>query len=314
MIVGPASAGRGNDVTYRTVLAALLAGWIGSSPVPAAAQERADSIRERVAERRETRGDSGAEDLNIGSFHVSVWRPANASGPAPVVIFSHGFHGSSTQSTFLTKALAAHGYLVFAPDHADSASGLDGGSWKPEVAFRDAERWSPSTYRDRADDVAALVEFLRIDPAWKELVDLSRVALAGHSLGGYTVLGLAGAWPEWKLPDVKAVLAFSPYCTPYVDHGSLHTLDIPVMYHGGTRDPGITPFVIKGGGAFELTPAPAWYVEFDGAGHFAWSDFNEKYHESIVFYSLAFLDRYLKGGGDANLMQRRPDVSSLRVK
>ena len=31
--------------------------------------------------------------------------------------------------------------------------------------------------------------------------------LAGHSLGGYTVLALAGAWPSWKLANVRAVLA-----------------------------------------------------------------------------------------------------------
>ena len=26
----------------------------------------------------------------------------------------------------------------------------------------------------------------------------------GHSLGGYTVLGLAGGWPSWKLPGIQS--------------------------------------------------------------------------------------------------------------
>ena len=37
-------------------------------------------------------------------------------------------------------------------------------------------------------------------------IDWSRLALAGHSLGGYTVLGLAGAWPQW-LGETKTTSA-----------------------------------------------------------------------------------------------------------
>jgi predicted dienelactone hydrolase len=280
--------------------------------IPAAAQEQ--TLRQRIAERRGA-ADRSAEDLRIGALQVSVWRPAGDSiAPAPLVIFSHGFHGTSTQSTFLMQALAARGYLVVAPDHADSMRELAEGSWMPEEAFRKAELWSPSTYRDRADDIAAMIEFFRVDAAWKGLIDMNRIALAGHSLGGYTVLGLAGAWPEWKLPEAKAILALSPYCTPYVKNGSLHAIDIPVMYQGGTRDPGVTPSVIKGGGAFELTPAPAYYVEFDGAGHFAWSDLDSRYHESIAWYSIAFLDRHLRGDTSADPLKRLPEVSALRSK
>ena len=280
---------------------------------PVAAQEP-ESIRERVAERREARADTGAGDLQIGTFHTSVWRPADLSKPVPVVIFSHGFNGSGTQSTFLMKALAAHGYLVLAPDHGDSSKEADGGSWKPETAFRYPEQWLPSTYRDRADDIAALVEFLRIDPVWKDRVDLSRLALAGHSLGGYTVLGLGGAWPEWKLPEVKAVLALSPYCAPFILNGSLHDMNVPVMYQSGSKDVGIVRFITKEGGAFELTSKPKYYVGFEGAGHFAWTDRDSTYQESIVYYSLAFLDRYLNGGDDAALTQRRPDVTDMRAR
>ena len=54
-------------------------------------------------------------------------------------------------------------------------------------------------------------------------------------------------------------------------------LDAPVMYQGGTRDIGITPFINKGNGAYPQSPAPKYYVEFDGAGHFAWTDLNPKY-------------------------------------
>ena len=109
------------------------------------------------------------------------------------------------------------------------------------------------------------------------------------------MLGVGGAWAHWKDPRVKAVLALSPYTNPFILQQTLGGLDAPVMYQGGTRDFGITPFLNRGDGAYEQTPAPKYFVEFDGAGHFAWTDLRATYHAEIVVYSRAFLDRYLKG-------------------
>ena len=65
------------------------------------------------------------ESATIGGVKVSVWRPpARRTAPAPLVVFSHGFGGSSTQSTFLMKALAGAGYLVVAPNHKDAGAFL----------------------------------------------------------------------------------------------------------------------------------------------------------------------------------------------
>ena len=94
---------------------------------------------------------------------VTVCQPDEVAPVAPpIVVFSHGFHGCATQSRFLMTALAAAGYLVVAPNHRDAT--CNGGS----------ARWI-----DR--------------PEW-------RFGLIGHSLGGYTVLGLGGA-------SVSAVLS-----------------------------------------------------------------------------------------------------------
>src|SRR6185369_13906011 len=105
--------------------------------------------------------------------------------------------------------------------------------------------WSDATYKDRADDIRSLLSALKADPGWSKSIDWSKVSLAGHSLGGYTVLGLGGAWLKWKLPEVKAILALSPYCSPFVEKGNLGAITVPVMYQGGTRDFGITPTVVK---------------------------------------------------------------------
>ena len=99
-----------------------------------------------------------------------------ANGKFPVVLFSHGFGGFRTQSTFLTAHLASQGMIVVSPDHPsrDLAAALTGASFEtddPQVhllesldfLLNDAERFGPH-------------------------VDGSRVAAIGHSAGGGTIL------------------------------------------------------------------------------------------------------------------------------
>jgi hypothetical protein len=66
------------------------------------------------------------------------------------------------------------------------------------------------------------------------------------------------------------------------------------MYQGGPLDFGVTPTIKRFNGAYELTSSPKYYVEFEGAGHFAWTDLNPIFQPIINQYSLAFFDRYLK--------------------
>jgi len=144
-------------------------------------------------------------------------------------------------------------------------------------------------------------------------VDWSRLGLAGHSLGGYTVLALAGAWPSWKLDGIKAVLALSPYSQPFMVHKTLGGLSAPVMYQGGTLDFGITPSLHKTSGSYDLSPAPKYLVEFSKASHFAWTDIGIVAHNPIVYYSLAFMDHYVKGKPDEKRLKRvQPGVALYR--
>jgi predicted dienelactone hydrolase len=259
---------------------------------------------------RPFRNESKVETVDLGGLQVSVWRP-KGTGPSPLVVFSHGFHGSSTQSTFLMKALAEHGYLVLAPNHRDNGHGV---TMRPPVGFAEPDKWTDATFKDRRDDIVLLLRTLKADKAWSSAIDWSKVALAGHSLGGYTVLGLAGGWASWKLPDVKAVLALSPYCTPFVNKKTLASIKVPVMYQTGTRDIGIAPFVGRNGGAYDISSSPAYYVEFEGAGHLAWTDLRQDYHDSVDYYCVAFLDKYLKGSSATDPGKKLTNVSDLRHK
>ncbi len=257
------------------------------------------------------------EKHQIAGLDVAFWKPSRTvSGGAPLIVFSHGYHGCHTQTIFLMEALAKAGYFVVAPNHKDALCGGGSGLFaRAEEPFRNPSAWSEKTYKDRSDDIVRLIDALRTDRQWSAAIDWSRVGLAGHSLGGYTVLGLAGGWPTWKLPSIRAVLALSPYCDPFTLHGSLGGIQIPVMYQGGTRDIGVTPTVKKlGEGCYAKTPSPAYFVEFDKAGHFAWTNLVTQYTSPITHYSVAFFDKFLRNDSKADLTTRVEGVSDLRSK
>jgi predicted dienelactone hydrolase len=235
------------------------------------------------------------------------------------VIFSHGFGGCAKQSGFLTAALAARGYFVVAPNHRDAicggVRGRDGENPTHLGAFRTPERWSDTMFADRRADIVAIIDALRSDTSYGNHLLFSQIGLVGHSLGGYTVMGLGGAWPSWRQPGVKAILALSPYAAPFLARGTLSGISAPVMYQGGTLDIDITPSLRRRGGAYDASPVPKYFVEFQGAGHFAWTQLRADFHEEIVDYSIAFLDYYVKGLGSLDALHRKAaQVADLRYR
>jgi predicted dienelactone hydrolase len=252
--------------------------------------------------------------ITLAGREVAVWQGrGDGATPAPVLFFSHGFGGCETSSDFLKTALAARGYWVFAPRHADARCGARGGP-PPAVPFRLPAEWSDATYVTRANDILAVHGALQANAAYAKQLDFSRVGYVGHSLGGYTVVGLAGGWSAWgTAPGVRAVLALSPYVEPFVEHGTTSGITVPIMFQGGTEDGAVTPHVTKPGGAYDAAPAPKYLVVFTGATHASWGDRRRGSHAGIVAYSIAFLDRYVRGlPATATLTTKRPGVASLR--
>jgi predicted dienelactone hydrolase len=102
----------------------------------------------------------------------------------PLVVVSHGYPGSRTFMTWLTENLASKGYVVAAIDHTDSVFGQ--------------QRAFASTLLNRAADQTFTIDTLTDrshDPEdfMHNLIDPSRVAVVGYSMGGYGALATAGA-------------------------------------------------------------------------------------------------------------------------
>ncbi|WP_150237711.1 alpha/beta hydrolase family protein [Nocardiopsis quinghaiensis] len=110
----------------------------------------------------------------------------------PIILLSHGQGHSNHLSSLngyapLVDYWAAHGFVVIQPTHLSSNS-LDLDSDAPDA---------PMHWRSRAEDMTRVLDQLdEIEAAVPQLLgrlDRSRVAVAGHSMGGHTASLLLGA-------------------------------------------------------------------------------------------------------------------------
>ncbi|MGA8613228.1 MAG: hypothetical protein WB760_16310 [Xanthobacteraceae bacterium] len=251
--------------------------------------------------------------------------------PVPLVVFSHGFTGCGMQSIALTEELARHGYVVAAPDHADALfchidpEALGPSSRPSRLSFIRADTWTAATFADRRDDIKATIDGLLADKDFRDVIDAKNIGAMGHSLGGYTVVGMAGGWASWRDPRIRAVLALSPYVMPFEVHHTLQGIRAPLMYQGGTLDIGITPFLKGANGAYRQANPPAFFVELRNAGHFAWVNCGgastteaclaAKLNIGLINkYGIAFFDAYLKHKAEPVLKQKDPALAAYDFK
>ncbi|GHO79395.1 hypothetical protein KSD_71660 [Ktedonobacter sp. SOSP1-85] len=109
----------------------------------------------------------------------------------PIILFSHG-HGNSWYLSSLhgygplADFWAAHGFVVLQPTHLDSR----------ELGLRDAPG-GPLFWRSRVEDMKLILDQLDLIeasvPQLSGRLDRSRIAAAGHSMGGHTTSMLLGA-------------------------------------------------------------------------------------------------------------------------
>ena len=142
-----------------------------------------------------SRGITGVpQDLlsTVRTSAVSDATPAGRQRALPLVVLSPGFTNSRSALTALAEDLASHGYVVAGIDHTyeSFATAFPDGRVATSLA-REARRrgtgfWEKVVAGRAADVCFVLNELTGTHPAWPGagLIDPSRIAMAGHSIGG----------------------------------------------------------------------------------------------------------------------------------
>jgi predicted dienelactone hydrolase len=240
-----------------------------------------------------------------------------APGRYPLLLFSHGYLGVSDQSIFLTEACARAGYIVASMNHGDALVNIFQKKQDPPK-FAEFAKWTDAKYRDRQEDVVALLDQMlawnkAADSTFSGRIDEQHVGGMGHSLGGYTMLGLAGGWQSWHEPRIKTAVLLSPFAQPYDVNGQLDKVTIPIMLQGGTFDWGITPFLPP---VYKKLTCCKSYVVLKNENHFGWTNLAaigkstteiaaKGNPELIVRYAIAFFDQHLLGKDRADVLKAK---------
>jgi platelet-activating factor acetylhydrolase isoform II len=107
----------------------------------------------------------------------------------PLILLSHGTGGTALSLAWFGTALAARGYIVAGVNHPGNNA---------------AEPYTVegfSTWWERARDLSEVVDALLKDSTFGARIDANRIGAAGFSLGGYTMIEIAGGItdqpPSW---------------------------------------------------------------------------------------------------------------------
>jgi predicted dienelactone hydrolase len=229
--------------------------------------------------------------------------PVAGSG-YPLVVVSHGYSNSTAAMTWLTENLASKGYVVAAIQHDDPP--ITDRSQYPQVLLR------------RPRDIAFVTGTLQRTLGAEHLIDPSKIALVGYSMGGYGVLTAAGASTAVSVKPLKAVVAISPagggaLAAWGID--GLRRIQVPLLLIAGNKDrtvdystgartifdsaTGSTRYLLtfkEAGHALGLNAAPpemqAHLWDQDWFEDPVWR--KERISAINVHFITAFLDRYVK--------------------
>ena len=267
--------------------------------------------------------------------------PDRSGAPYPLIIFSHGWTGTSSDFGKTKTLLASHGYVIAAPQHHDN------------------EPYS-HVFVDRPLDIMTVLNGLAAigEGDMAGMIDTNNVGLMGYSSGGaavFQMLGLLsdpvhvadrcaeypalsteecmyqgaledtiayraqlglqdstdGRWMPFGDERIRAVMAMDPCEFELTSEDMLASVFTPTMILHGTND----PYCDYEGNAVRsysyLGTEDRYLISLVSAGHFGAADFDTMQH-----FATAFFGKYLQGDAayDPYLTpENLPDWTSLKL-
>lgn len=226
----------------------------------------------------------------------------------PLLVISHGYNGNWRNLSWIAEAMASQGYIVASPDHP--------GTTTFDQNLDDARKlWT------RPEDISLVIDSIINSPKIFGYTDTYRIAALGHSLGGWTVMSLAGAIfdPEKFLNDcrgnnsrgdcklesrlginnkyswsflskdyrdkrVKTVVSLDLGLAPGFTEMSLKNIKIPVLILAAEDDQ-VGELPVKQESSYIATHIPSHMVNFkivNGATHFSFMQICKKNAEYLI--------------------------------
>jgi alpha-beta hydrolase superfamily lysophospholipase len=190
----------------------------------------------------------------------TIYYPTStASGTFGAVAISPGFTATQSSIAWLGPRLASQGFVVIT---IDTNSIYD----------------QPSS---RGDQLRAALSYLTSSSTVRTRIDASRLAVAGHSMGGGGSLEAAQ-----DQPTLQAAIPLAPWNT----QKTWSNLRVPTFIIGGESDT-VAPVSSHSVPFYNSIPASAEkaYMELDGASHF----FPNTSNTTVAKYMISWLKRFV---------------------
>ena len=236
----------------------------------------------------------------------------------PVVAFSHGYKGSPISSDDYMSALsisASYGYIVIAPFHGDLRfSNLSLNDLTIQDLYDLGETTTAFTAMQalRPLSISAALNLVLAHPQWKDHMNETKIGGFGASMGGQTMLLLAGAKLTTTYFDIvptsrqvtydsriKAAVGYVPYFGHPIlpafgnNQEGLDGVSLPFLGICGTADT-TAPISEAENGISRLTGTRR-LVALSGVGH----EFDDESSNDIFTWAITFLDSEVRGDPDA---------------
>ncbi len=243
---------------------------------------------------------------------------ADAGKRYPVLLFSHGLSGSPIDGDYVeaVKVFASYGYVVVAPFHGDLRfADIEIDNFRDVVYAVLHFQGFVAMQAVRPLSLSTLLTAVLSHPDYRDHVDASRIGGFGASLGGESLLLMAGAALTTSLTSqysqvtyddrLKAAVGYVPYfgIDPYPAFGrNLAGLDgvrLPFLAISGTADT-TAPISVTEQGIRRLTNTRQ-LVALTGVTH----GFDARFATDIFTWSLRFLGGQLSGDATARATSAR---------
>jgi len=230
--------------------------------------------------------------VSFGPFEMELSMEGTiAKGNFPLAIISHGSGGSHLSYRSIAFALVKQGFIVAMPLHPKN-------NYQDNSAAGTTENW-----RNRPKHIKSVIDAVLANNKLSSSINTEKIAVIGHSAGGYTALAVAGAMASTaqivnlckKTPQinrrfcalkngtqstiakitnprdtrVKALVLLAPVGILFDTKNAFSQINIPVLLFSAEKDaqliePYHSDIIVN-----HITPKMLTYQQVNNAGHYS---------------------------------------------